>query len=148
MDGDDQRGGSATLAALIDDYGDFIAADLQETYNVDLRDLFRPGSGLTPGWVLLLIANLPFGSRFIAQRRGGQQFRGWDESRYALVGVVNAVRALQYTYVAAHSKSKPKPPDPFPTPDRFVRKQRSNSFALMAQAQMARARKAVEDAGG
>ncbi|AHY27087.1 tail assembly chaperone [Mycobacterium phage Phantastic] len=137
-------GGSAALARLIDDYGDAVAADLMETYGVDLRDIFVPESRLTPKWVLVLIKELPVGSRFYSEKRGGPQFRGWDESRYTLAAIVNAVRALQHTYLAAHMKSTPKPPEPYPTPDRNTRKKNNNkpnSFASIA-AQMIAAKRA------
>ena len=91
MDGGVTAGGSHTLGGLIDDHGDAIAADLSEHYQMDVRDLFRDGSGLSPRWVLLHIVQLPQSSRFYAEKRGGPQFRGWDESRYALAAVVNAV---------------------------------------------------------
>ena len=132
MDGGVTAGGSHTLGGLIDDHGDAIAADLSEHYQIDVRDLFRDGSGLSPRWVLLHIVQLPQSSRFYAEKRGGPQFRGWDESRYALAAAVNAVRALQYTYVAAHSKHKPKPPEPFPVPDSVVEaKKKKGGFADM-----------------
>ncbi len=145
MDGGHPAGGSETLGQLVDEYGEFIAADLLEVYGFDLRDLFR--TDVSPRWVLALIKNLPLGSRFFAERRGGQQFRGWDESRYAMVAVVNAVRALQYTYVAAHSKSKPPPPEPFPIPDKTIRKKQAGpgSFAFIAAAKLAVAKKAKAD---
>ncbi|QGJ90174.1 tail assembly chaperone [Mycobacterium phage SheaKeira] len=111
-----QPGGSRTLAELVDDYGDCIFADLWDEYGVDLRDIFLPESRWTPKSLLVLIKELPMSSRFFAEKQGGPQFRGWDEGRYATVAIVNAVRALQYTYVAAHSKQRPKAPDPFPIP--------------------------------
>ena len=121
MDGRDSGGGSRGLAELIDEYGEHLAADLMEYYGVDLRDVLRPESRLTPLYLLTLIRGLPDDSRFNAERRGGPEFRGWDADRYIAVANVNAVRALQYTYIAAHSKNKPKPPEPFPTPDKPVR---------------------------
>jgi hypothetical protein len=115
-----------------------------EYYRVDLRDVFDPVRPLSPLYLLVLIRGLPEGSRFNAERRGGQQFRGWDSGRYAAVAVVNAVRALQWTYVAAHSKSKPKAPEPFPIPDMSVRKKSNGpgSFAFVAAAKLAAVRKA------
>lgn len=117
-----------------------MAADLLEFYGVDLRDVFHPTRPLTPLYLLVLIRGLPDDCRFVAERRGGQEFRGWDATRYAAVATVNAVRALQWTYVAAHSKSKPRQPDPFPIPDGQVRR-RDNTFAIMAAQQIAAARR-------
>lgn len=143
MDGGDPGGGSRGLAELIDEYGEQLAADLLEFYDVDLRDVLRPEARLTPLYLLVLIRGLPEDSRFNAERRGGRQFRGWDESRYATVAIVNGLRALQWTYVAAHSKNKPPLPDPFPIPDQSVRRKNNGpgSFAFIAQAKIAAARK-------
>lgn len=142
MDGDHPSGGSQGLAQLIDEYGEYLTADLLEYYRVDLRDLFHPTKPLTPLFLLVLIRGLPEDCRFNAERRGGQEFRGWDASRYASVATVNAVRALQYTYVCAHVKSRPKPPAPFPVPDsgKRVRKTGPGSFAFMAAQQIAAAK--------
>ena len=114
---------------------------------MDLRDILVPGARLTPLYLLVLIRGLPEDCRFNAERRGGQQFRGWDGGRYAAVATVNAVRALQYTYVAAHSKNKPKPPDPFPIPDKPVRRRNTGpgSFAFIAAQQIAAARRKKGD---
>ena len=143
MDGRHSGGGSRGLGQLIDEYGEYLAADLKEVYGVDLRDLLIPEARLTPLYLLVLIRGLPDGCRFNAERRGGSEFRGWDSGRYATVAVVNAVRALQYTYVAAHSKNKPKPPDPFPIPDKAVRRKNlgPGSFAFLAAQKLAAARK-------
>jgi hypothetical protein len=143
VDAEDPVGGSRGLAQLIDEYGEHLAADLLEFYDVDIREMFLPDSRLTPLYLLVLIRGLPESSRFVAERRGGPEFRGWDASRYAAVATVNAVRALQYTYVAAHSKNKPKAPEPFPVPDKRVRKRDKGpgSFAFIAAQTMAAARK-------
>jgi len=142
VDGCYSGGGSRPLAELIDDYGDVLAADLKEVYDVDLRDLLVPGSGVTPKWLFVLIKGLPETSRFMAEKRGGQQFRGWDASRYALVATVNALRALQYTYITAHSKSKPKLPEMFPIPDDIKRKNDGpGSFAFIAAQRLAETRR-------
>ncbi len=142
MDGWKSGGGSRGLAELIDEFGEHIAADLMEFYQVDLRDVFHPSRPLTPLWLLVLIRGLPDDCRFNAERRGGQEFRGWDASRWAAVATVNAVRALQYTYVSAHSKSRPKPPEPFPVPGGVSRSNGPGSFAFIAAQQLAAARKA------
>jgi hypothetical protein len=119
----------------LDEFGGAIAADLMETYGVDVRGVFT--GELSPDWVFNLIAQLPVGSRFYAERRGGAEFRGWDQNMYAQAAIVNAIRALQFTYVSANSKNKPKPPDPFPVPDRPVsRGVKSGAFAQMALAAM------------
>lgn len=145
MDGNHFLGGSVWLGELIDKYGDYIASDLLETYGIDIRDIFRDDKDLSPRWLLSHILNLPISSRFYAEQQGGQQFRGWDESRYAAVATVNAIRALQYTYISAHSKKRPKMPDMFPVPEATVKKRKKQSgpgsFAFIAAAQMAKSKK-------
>jgi hypothetical protein len=142
VDADSPAGGSAALASLIDDFGGVIAADLAEVYHVDLGDVFRGDP--RPHWWLNLIVQLPPSSRFYAQRRGGPHFRGWDEDRYLMVGVINAVRSLQWTYVASKSKRRPPPPPPFPIPDDVAaRKDGPGSFAFIAKQKLAQQRKEV-----
>ena len=145
MDGIHIVGGSVWLGELIDQYGEYLVADLTETYNIDLRDIFRDDKDLSPRWLMAHILNLPLGSRFYAEQQGGQQFRGWDESRYAQVATVNAIRALQYTYISAHSKRKPPMPDMFPIPEATVKvrkkKQGPGSFAYIAAQQLAQVKK-------
>lgn len=137
MDGRHPSGGSRWLGELIDEFGEQLAADLMEVYGVDLRDVLVPEARLTPLWMLTLIKGLPESSRFVAERRGGPQFRGWDVKAYAAAATVNAVRALQYTYVCANSKSRPKVPDMFPVPDQTVKKRHApGSFAAIAAAKM------------
>lgn len=121
MDGVHPGGGSRELGQLIDKYGEHLAADLMSEYGVDLRDVLVPGSNVTPRWVFVLIKGLPIDSRFMAEVRGGQQFRGWDEGRYITAAIVDAVRALQYTYVAAHTERKPKALSPYPVPKKAVK---------------------------
>jgi hypothetical protein len=89
----------------------------------------------------MLITQLPAGSRFYAARRGGPQFRGWDETRYLLTAVVNSIRVLQWTYVAAHTKRKPSPPEMVPIPDsEKKRKDGPGSFAHTAKMKLELAR--------
>lgn len=142
MDAEHPSGGSTALGQLIDDFGEFIAADLKEVYDVDLRDVLVPGSGVTPRWVLVLVRGLPIGSRFYAERRGGQQFRGWDETQYIRAETVNTLRAVQYVITAANSEKKPKLPKPFPVPElsRGQRADKPGSFAFIAKAKLAAAK--------
>lgn len=146
MDEGDSAGGSRVLADLIDRYGEVLVPDLKHYYGVDLREIFDPESDLTPRYVYSLIKGLPLGSAFVAERRGGQQFRGWDESRYTLVAIVNAIRSLHHTYVSAHSKSSRKPPEPFPIPERTKRSSadKPGSFAFIAKKKFEAMRKMKE----
>src|SRR5690606_36243579 len=65
-------GGSVQLGQLIDEHGAALLHDLQGL-GVDLRDLWRPGSTLTPRYVLWLTEQLPDTSAFVASCRGGRQ---------------------------------------------------------------------------
>jgi len=97
--------------------------------------------------VLSLITNLPTEGALYASRQGGQQFRGWDAGRYALVAQVNAQRATNHILLMVNrdpKKSRPKPPELFPTPD--VEKQKPTapkpgSFAAVAASMIAAQRK-------
>lgn len=122
MDGVHSSGGSFVLIGLIDEYADELIVDLLNYYQVDLRDVLRADGGLSPRYVMNLIVNLPLASAFVAAKRGGPQFRGWDETRYCLVAIINAVRTANYLFISANSdpkKKRPDLPDPFPTPDDF-----------------------------
>jgi len=152
VDGIYPAGGSTALAGLIDAHGEVLIPDLLSHYGVDIRDLFHPEKPLSPRYVLTLIMYLPLGSAFVAERRGGQEFRDWDISRYALVDVANSLRGLQHLYLATHidrrKASLPKPPEPFPTPEEQRTKKavtKAGSFAHMvatAKAAAERKRKA------
>ncbi|SHS97920.1 Uncharacterised protein [Mycobacteroides abscessus subsp. abscessus] len=119
---------------------------------MDLLDLFRENSTLTPEYLLALITYLPVESAFQAEKRGGQQFRGWNPQMYAIVAAVNALRSLQHMYVLTHlgkKASKPKPPEPFPIPQKKKEEQtsyRPGSFGAMVGSMMAASRR--RKAGG
>lgn len=60
---------------------------------MDLRDLWRPGSALTPRLVLMLAEHLPLDSALRASMRGGHQFRAWTAQTYLLAAAVNLLHA-------------------------------------------------------
>jgi hypothetical protein len=60
---------------------------------VDLRDLWRPNTGVTPRYVLWLAGQLPPESAFHASKQGGVQFRAWTPTLHVLAGVVNLLNA-------------------------------------------------------
>lgn len=145
----DPAGGSRVLAKLIDKHGEAILSDLLHYYRVDLRDLFSDDNPLSPRYVLALIIHLPTNGAFYASRRGGPQFRGWDEDRYALVSAVNAINTTNFILAMANrdpSKSKPKAPKPFPTPDTDEKDKapKPGSFASIATSMIAAQRKKKE----
>lgn len=60
---------------------------------VDLRDLWRDGSRVTPRFVLKLVGQLPETSAFAASRRGGHEFRSWTLANTLLAANVNLLHA-------------------------------------------------------
>lgn len=139
-------GGSLALADLIDKYGEFLVPDLKRFYGIDLRDLFSEEDPIEPRWLLPHILYLPSDSAYIAERRGGQQFRGWNPSWYAQVASVNAQRALNHMYILSHigkNAPKPKAPEPYPIPEIHKKNEapKPNSFAGIAASMMAASRR-------
>lgn len=129
-------GGSLELARLIDEAGESVFADLKRYYGVDLGDVLRPESGLTPRQVLVYINQLPAESNTMAHLQGGDQFRGWSPEVYMLANVFDAVRAHTHTYVSANSKKKPKPFEPIERPKKSDgnKKKKTGWFSAMARA--------------
>ncbi|AMW64104.1 tail assembly chaperone [Mycobacterium phage EvilGenius] len=149
-----QLGESRALAELIDKFGGALLADLLQYYRVDLRDLFRDEAPLTPRFVLALVLCLPKDGAFYAERRGGQQYRGWDEDRHALADIYDAIQAGNHLFMMANrdpNKAKPKAPKPYPRPDDNKPKDAApppGSFAAMVVAakKAARERREREEA--
>ncbi|GAB3475266.1 D site-binding protein [Amycolatopsis cihanbeyliensis] len=142
MGGGDAAGGSAELARLIDRAGECLLADFQRYYQLDLRDLLRAGSGLSPRRALALVRQLPPESATVAALRGGAEFRGWGPDRYLLARLIDAVKENTHVFIAANSKHKPKPPEPVERPDFAAgRKRRGNSFTAMAGSRIAAVRR-------
>lgn len=149
MDGDRPAGGSEALAELIDKYGEVLVADLLHYYGVDIRDLFRDERPLSPRYVLTLVIHLPVESAFFAERRGGQEFRGWGPDTYAAADIATSLRTMVHLYVVSHLDRKkhrmPAPPKPFPTPEDLKTKKSSSkpgSFAhVVKQAKLASMRR-------
>lgn len=146
MDGVHTSGGSLQLGELIDDHGQWIAADLMEYYTVDIRDVLVPDSGVTPRWLLTLIAGLGEESRYAASCRGGQHLRGWTQDRYLSVFALETQRATQWIHTAANSTKRPPFPKPFPLPKAKQQKPEKRaeppgSFAFIAKQHLAEAKK-------
>lgn len=150
----ESTGGSRVLAELIDKHGGAILSDLLQYYGIDLRDLFRKKAPLSPIFVLALIVNLPKEGAFYASRRGGQQYRGWTEDRYALADLIDSVRAGNHLFLLANrdpKKSKPATPKPYTRPDFLDTKTaapKPGSFAAMVVAAKAALRKKKEAMNG
>lgn len=105
----------------------------------------KPSSGFSPRKVLALVRQLPPESATIASLRGGDHFRGWGLDQYFYAALIDAVRENTYAVIAANSKKKPKPPEPVQRPEQRKPKAQTNSFAAMAGARIAAAKKARGD---
>jgi hypothetical protein len=81
-------GGSHQLGELIDEHGAALAYDLAGL-GIDIRDLWRPGSRLSPRYVLLLVGQPDDTSAFSASVRGGPEFRPWSLANVLLAAQVN-----------------------------------------------------------
>lgn len=109
-------------------------------YGIDIRDLLDEEYPLSPRYALVLIINLPKEGAFYASRRGGQQFRGWNEDRYAMANLIDAQNAANYLFIMANrdpKRAKPQPPKPYYRPDQSEpghNKPAPGSFAAMVLA--------------
>jgi hypothetical protein len=111
-------GGSFQLVELIEEHGAALLYDLQ-VIGVDLRDLWRPNTGVTPRYVLWLVGQLPPESAFRASQQGGPAFRAWTPTLHVLVGVANLLNAANRQRAGKKTReplirppsptSKPKP---------------------------------------
>lgn len=114
--------------------------------------MFSEDRPLTPRFVIAHIKYLPMGSAFIAEQRGGQQFRGWDQSQYMTATLIDAVRTLTYAFVLAHvdpDKTRPKPPAQYPVPDK-VKVQTAEdpgSFSFIVKMHLAAIKKKKREGG-
>jgi hypothetical protein len=70
-----------------------LVADLRRYYQVDLLDVFREGTSLTPRYVLMLVEHLPDDSALFAAMRGGKEHRPWTVETHLLTAVVNLLNA-------------------------------------------------------
>ena len=145
MDGVHPVGGSRELAKLLEEHGGILVPELKHYFGLDVRDVLT--YDVSPKFVIIHISYLPMGSAFVAEMRGGQQFRGWTEDRYIQVMNLNTQRIANYMFLCANmdsKKKKPPPPLPYPVPDKPVKEdqtKRPGSFAAIAAAQMAAARR-------
>lgn len=107
--------------------------------------MFRDEDPLSPRFVLALVLCLPKDGAFYAERRGGQQYRGWTEDRYALADMYDAIQAGNHILLLANrdpKKPKPKAPKPYPRPDDLEKTTpKPGSFAAM----VVRAKKAARE---
>jgi hypothetical protein len=98
---------------------------------VDLRDLWRPGTQVTPRYVLWLAGQLPPESAFRASQQGGHEFRSWTPTSYLLAGVVNLLNA------ANRQRAGKKTREPLVKPPTMKPKARTVTVAEIAARQRA-----------
>lgn len=122
-------GGSVELGKLIDEHGAALAHDLQ-AIGIDLRDLWRDGSDLTPRWVLTLTGQLPSDSALWASQRGGQKWRPWPLHNQLTAAAVNQLAAANYQ----RAGKRPKPVITLPK-DKPARRARVVTVAEIAAQQ-------------
>ena len=144
MDRRNATPGSRALAKLIDEHGEALIPDLRLYYGIDLRDLFSEDQPISPRWALMHANALPLESDTVAEQRGGQHFRGWDEGRYMLAQLIDATRLNTYAFALAHRDPdlrEPDPPSMYPLPDnvraRNKRPPKPGSFASIVGSKLA-----------
>ena len=129
---------------------------MKHYYGIDLRDLFSEVDPISPAWALMHACALPIESATVAERRGGQEFRGWDEGRYMMATLINVVRASNFLFLLANTdpkKNKHKPPEGYPLPDGRVKAKdqkkthKPGSFGFIAKAHADAVRKNREARG-
>lgn len=141
MAGADAVGGSLELGRLIDQAGEELLFDFRHYLGLDLLDVLRDGSGLTPRLAIAYIRQLPVESAFVARMRGGAEFRGWNQDRYMLADLIDLSQWQIFAQVSANSKKKPKKPDAYERPEvRRQKKTNPNSFAMQAAMRLAAAK--------
>lgn len=80
---------------------------------MDLRDLWRDGTTVTPRLVLWLVSQLGPDTAFRASMQGGPQFRSWTPTTYLLAGAVNLLNAANRQRAGKRTQSPVvKPPQP------------------------------------
>jgi hypothetical protein len=58
------------------------------------------------------------GSRYVAARRGGPEYVGWDQMTYMAADQIDVSTSLLHAFLQANSAKKKKqdPPEPYPRP--------------------------------
>lgn len=130
-------GGSVQLGELIDQHGKALAYDLQ-AIGVDLRDLWRDGSTVTPRWVLWLAEQLPDDSAFIASCRGGKRWRAWNFNNQLLASAVNHLAAAN----AQRAHKRPRPVIALP------KQQRQQNARIVSVAEIAARQRRAQSSRG
>lgn len=142
------------LAVFLGEYGPQVEADLRRWCNgLDLRDLFRPGGGVSGLTWRGLKAHIDFGlpgesatktairdaipDEELVKERSGQGGHGpWSHEALLLAMIADLLQHLLYGYSKVHG-GKPKDPQPIPRPG-IARKRRGLSPEGLAYLQRLR----------
>jgi hypothetical protein len=102
-----------------------VLADLQRFYNLDLRDLWREDTTLTPRYVLWLVEHLPPESATIASMKGGPEHRPWTIETFLLAQAVNLLAGANHQRAGKRMRKPPiVPPRPKTTASSVAAKKR------------------------
>lgn len=134
--GGQSAGGSLQLVKLIDEHGPALLADLRDR-GLDIRDLWRDGSGLTPRYVLWLVGQLPESSAFAASVRGGAKYRSWTLHNHLTAALVNLTVAANYQ----RAGKRPKKPPIVPPKPTVISRNRARGARVMRVTDLPGARK-------
>lgn len=107
-------GGILGLCRLLNEHGEAIEADLQRYYGTDLRDLFRPGSGLTWRRLRALVVNLPSDSALARTIAGPDSV--WTLETQLLAAMHDRLSEANWQRGNAGAKSPSRRPQPIPRP--------------------------------
>lgn len=107
-------GGILGLCRLLNEHGEAIEADLQRYYGTDLRDLFRPGSGLTWRRLRALVVNLPPDSALARTMVGPDSV--WTLETQLLAAVHDRLSEANWQRGNAGSKTPSRRPQPISRP--------------------------------
>lgn len=140
-------GGIRGLFRLLSEHGEAIEADLQRFYGLDIRDLFRPGAGLTWRRLRALIMGLPAESAL--HRSMGGEDAVWTLQTQLLAAVHDRLSEANWQRGNAGSKTPSRRPSPIPRPgfraDRIGRTDRSPEHVAAYLARFQSTREGVTD---
>lgn len=85
---------------------------------MDLRDLWRDGTDLTPRLVFWLVEHSPADSATYAAMKGGAEYRPWTIETYLLAQVVNLLAGANHQRAGKRMRKPPvQPPKPKVKPE-------------------------------
>ena len=107
-------GGIVGLCRLLSEHGEAIEADLARYYSTDIRDLFRPGSGLTWRRLRALVLGLPEESALGRAIAGEDSV--WTLETQLLAALHDRLSEGNWQRGNAGSKTPSRRPKPIPRP--------------------------------